>query len=186
MAQFPEVELVVVPIGGGGLISGISMAVKSINPDVRVVGVESSGAPAMKRSVEAGGCIVLEEMGCIIDGLRVMRVGDNTCSVVSRFVDELVTLPGRADLRRHAVADDAGQAGDGGGRRVAGGCAASGAGRCARRDQDRLRAERGESGCGGSCAGCPGISGSPRCRSARWLSRQSVSISIEFLTFTRF
>ena len=93
MAQFPEVELVVVPIGGGGLISGISMAVKSINPDVRVVGVESSGAPAMKRSVEAGGCIVLEEMGCIIDGLRVMRVGDNTCSVVSRFVDELVTLP---------------------------------------------------------------------------------------------
>ena len=93
MEQFPEVEMVVVPIGGGGLISGISMAVKSINPGVRVVGVESSGAPAMKRSVEAGGCIVLDEMGCIIDGLRVLRVGDNTCSIVSRFVDEIVTLP---------------------------------------------------------------------------------------------
>ncbi len=93
MAQFPGVELVVVPIGGGGLISGISMAAKSIDPRVRVIGVESSGAPAMKRSVEAGGCIVLEEMGCIIDGLRVLRVGDNTCSVVSRFVDEIVTLP---------------------------------------------------------------------------------------------
>ena len=93
MEQVPGAELVIVPIGGGGLISGISMAVKSINPDIRVVGVESSGAPAMKRSVKAGGCIVLEEMGCIIDGLRVMRVGDNTCSVVSRFVDEIVTLP---------------------------------------------------------------------------------------------
>ena len=93
MAQFPEVELVVVPIGGGGLISGISMAVKSINPNVRVIGVESSGAPAMKRSVEAGECIVLEEMGCVIDGLRVLRVGDNTWSVVSRFVDGIVTLP---------------------------------------------------------------------------------------------
>ena len=91
--QFPEVELVIVPIGGGGLISGISMAVKSIDPAVCVIGVESSGAPAMKRSVEAGGCIVLEEMGCIIDGLRVLRVGDNTCSVVSRFVNGIVTLP---------------------------------------------------------------------------------------------
>ena len=93
MAQFPGVELVVVPIGGGGLISGISMAAKSINPKVRVIGVESSGAPAMKRSVEAGGCVVLDKMDCIIDGLRVLRVGDNTCSVVSRFVDEIVTLP---------------------------------------------------------------------------------------------
>ena len=91
--QCPEAEVVIVPIGGGGLISGISMAVKSVKPGIRVVGVESSGAPAMKRSVEAGGCVVLEEMGCIIDGLRVMRVGDHTCSVVSRFVDEIVTLP---------------------------------------------------------------------------------------------
>ena len=93
MEQWPGVELVIVPIGGGGLISGISMAIKSLKPDIRIVGVESSGAPAMKRSVKAGRCIVLEEMGCIIDGLRVMRVGDNTCSVVSRYVDEIVTLP---------------------------------------------------------------------------------------------
>ena len=93
MEQFPESEVVVVPIGGGGLISGIAMAVKSVKPGIRVIGVESSGAPAMKRSVEAGGCVTLDEMGCIIDGLRVMRVGDHTCSVVSRFVDEIVTLP---------------------------------------------------------------------------------------------
>ncbi len=93
LEQFPEVEHVVVPIGGGGLISGISMAVKAFKPEVRVTGVESSGAPAMKRSVEKGGRVTLDRVDCIIDGLVVKRVGGNTCSVVSRFVDEIVTLP---------------------------------------------------------------------------------------------
>jgi threonine dehydratase len=93
MEDFPETEVVVVPIGGGGLISGTSMAVKSINPDIRVIGVESSGAPAMKRSVEAGHRITLEEVDCIIDGLRVKQVGENTRSVCARFVEEIVTLP---------------------------------------------------------------------------------------------
>jgi threonine dehydratase len=69
------------------------MALKSKRPDVRVVGVESSGAPAMKRSVEAGHCVTLDEVDCVIDGLRVKRVGEHTRSVVSRFVDEIVTLP---------------------------------------------------------------------------------------------
>jgi threonine dehydratase len=93
MDDFPEADVVVVPIGGGGLISGVSMAVKSINPAIRVVGVESSGAPAMKLSVEAGHRITLDEVHCCIDGLTVKRVGENTRSVVSRFVDEIVTLP---------------------------------------------------------------------------------------------
>lgn len=93
LEDFPEVDVLVVPIGGGGLISGVSMAAKAFKPGVRVVGVESSGAPAMKLSVEAGHRIVLDEVDCIIDGLRVKRVGENTRSVVSRFVDEIVTLP---------------------------------------------------------------------------------------------
>ncbi len=93
MDQYPETELLIVPIGGGGLISGVSMAAKSVNPGVRIVGVESSGAPGMKRSVEAGASIVLDEVDCIIDGLRVQKVGNHTRSVVSRFVDEIVTLP---------------------------------------------------------------------------------------------
>ena len=92
--DWPEVDVVVVPIGGGGLISGVSMAVKSHNPRARVIGVESSDGPAMKRSVDAG---VLETIDCrtIIDGLRVRRVGQTTFSVVQRFVDDIVTLPDR-------------------------------------------------------------------------------------------
>ncbi|MCY4647229.1 MAG: threonine/serine dehydratase [Gammaproteobacteria bacterium] len=93
MDQFPETELLIVPIGGGGLISGVSMAAKSVKPEVRIVGVESAGAPGMKRSVEAGASVVLDEVDCLVDGLRVRKVGNHTCSVVSRFVDEIVTLP---------------------------------------------------------------------------------------------
>ncbi len=93
MEDFPEAEVIVVPIGGGGLISGTSMAAKSINPDVRIIGVESSGAPGMKMSVEAGHQVTLDRVDCIIDGLRVKRVGENTRSVCARFVEQIVTLP---------------------------------------------------------------------------------------------
>ncbi|MDE3155754.1 MAG: threonine ammonia-lyase [Acidobacteriota bacterium] len=91
--DWPRVDVAIVPIGGGGLISGVSMALKSLNPKVRVIGVESSGAPGMKRSVEAGHVVTLDRVDCIIDGLRVKRVGEQTREVVSRFVDDIVTLP---------------------------------------------------------------------------------------------
>lgn len=91
--DWPDVDVVVVPIGGGGLISGVSMAVKAFNPKIRVIGVESSGAPGMKKSVEAGSVVTLDRVDCIIDGLRVKRVGEKTHEVVSQFVDEIVTLP---------------------------------------------------------------------------------------------
>ena len=92
--DWPEVEAVIVPIGGGGLISGVSMAMKSFNPKIRVIGVESSDGPAMKTSIEAGR---LETIDCktIIDGLRVRRVGEINFSVVQRFVDDVVALPDR-------------------------------------------------------------------------------------------
>jgi threonine dehydratase len=91
--DLPDVHTVVVPIGGGGLISGIAAALKSLRPDVQIVGVESSGAPAMERSVAEGRRIELEEVSCAIDGLKVKRVGENTLEIVSRLVDEIVTLP---------------------------------------------------------------------------------------------
>ena len=91
--DWPDVDVAVVPIGGGGLISGIAMALKAHNPKVRIIGVESSDGPAMKRSIEAGKVITLDRIDCIIDGLRVKRVGDLTYEVVRDFVDDIVTLP---------------------------------------------------------------------------------------------
>jgi threonine dehydratase len=92
--DWPDVDAIIVPIGGGGLISGVSMAAKSHNPNVRVIGVESSDGPAMQKSVESGR---LETIDCrtIIDGLRVKRCGELNFSVVQRFVDEIVALPDR-------------------------------------------------------------------------------------------
>ena len=90
--DWPNVDCVVVPIGGGGLIAGVSMAVKSHNPNIKVIGVESSDGPAMKRSVDAGSLQTIE-CNTIIDGLRVRRAGEINFSVVQRFVDDIVTLP---------------------------------------------------------------------------------------------
>jgi threonine dehydratase len=89
----PDVDVVVVPIGGGGLISGVSMAIKSIKPGVRVIGVESSGAPGMQESVRAQHVVTLPKVDCIIDGLRVQRIGEKTLQVVRQYVDDIVTLP---------------------------------------------------------------------------------------------
>ena len=88
-----DVDVVVVPIGGGGLISGVSQAVKAVKPSVKVIGVESSGAPGMYDSVRSGHVVTLDRVDCVIDGLRVKRVGETTFEVVRRFVDDIVTLP---------------------------------------------------------------------------------------------
>lgn len=91
--DWPEVDAVVVPIGGGGLIAGVVQAVKAHNPAVRVIGVESSGAPGMQRSVQEGRLVTLETVDCIIDGLRVKTVGTRNFEIVRRLVDDIVTLP---------------------------------------------------------------------------------------------
>jgi threonine dehydratase len=93
---WPEAEVVVVPIGGGGLISGIGAALKRERPDVRVVSVESSDGPAMQLSVEAGELVTLDRCDTIVDGLRVKRVGVHTFELVRRFVDEIVAVPDEA------------------------------------------------------------------------------------------
>jgi threonine dehydratase len=93
LQDWPDVDVIVVPIGGGGLISGVAMAAKAANPRIRVIGVESSGAPGMQRSVAERHVVTLDRVDCIIDGLRVKRVGQLTYEVVRDFVDEIVTLP---------------------------------------------------------------------------------------------
>ena len=92
--DWSEVDVIVVPIGGGGLIAGVSMAAKAFNPNIRVIGVESSDGPAMKASIDAGQLTTIE-CNTVIDGLRVRRAGELNFSVVQRFVDDIVTLPDR-------------------------------------------------------------------------------------------
>jgi threonine dehydratase len=91
--DWPEVDVAVVPIGGGGLISGVALALKSFNPNVRIIGVESSDGPAMQRSVAAGELLTLDRIDTIIDGLRVKRVGVRNFEIVREHVDEVVALP---------------------------------------------------------------------------------------------
>lgn len=88
----PHVDYVIVPIGGGGLISGVAMAIKAAHPNVKVIGVESSGAPAMLRSVKEGKRVVLDNVTSIVDGLVVRQVGENNLWVVQRYVDDIVLV----------------------------------------------------------------------------------------------
>jgi len=90
--DWPQIDAIVVPIGGGGLIAGVAMAIKSHNPNCKVIGVESSDGPAMQASVKAGALQTIE-CNTIIDGLRVRRAGALNFSVVQRYVDDIVTLP---------------------------------------------------------------------------------------------
>lgn len=88
----PDVARVFVPVGGGGLISGIAAALKQCRPDVRVVGVEPEGAAAMRASLAAGHPVVLDQAASIADGLLPLRPGDLTFEHAQRFVDEVVTV----------------------------------------------------------------------------------------------
>ena len=88
----PEVDTVLVPVGGGGLISGIATAVKGRRPEARVVGVQAAGAASAARSLEAGEVVELEAVDTIADGLAARRVGDRTFAVIRERVDDVVTV----------------------------------------------------------------------------------------------
>ncbi len=92
LEQRPDVAAVYVPMGGGGLISGVAAAIKGARPDVRVVGVEPTGAAKMTASRAAGHPVTLEKTSSIADGLLPLRPGDLTFAHVQAHVDELVTV----------------------------------------------------------------------------------------------
>ncbi|MBQ9389859.1 MAG: threonine ammonia-lyase [Synergistaceae bacterium] len=90
--QLEDVEAVIVPIGGGGLISGIAFAVKSLKPDVKIYGVQASGAPSMYNSFKAHERTVLDSVSTFADGIAVKNPGENTYGIISRYVDDIVCV----------------------------------------------------------------------------------------------
>ena len=92
MDDLPEVETVVVPIGGGGLISGIATAIKGRNPDVRVIGVQAEGASSVADSLQKGSVQTLDSVDTIADGIATRCVGEQTFDVIDSRVDEVVTV----------------------------------------------------------------------------------------------
>ena len=92
LEQLPEAEQVVVPIGGGGLISGVACAIKQRKPSCRVVGVQALGAPSMYLSLNAGEPTELASVATIADGIAVKRPGDLTFALCREYVDEVVTV----------------------------------------------------------------------------------------------
>ena len=90
--QLPDVEAVYVPIGGGGLISGVSYAIKALKPDCKVIGVQALGAPSMYESRKKGEVIQLEKVATIADGIAVKKPGDLTFEMCQKHVDEIVTV----------------------------------------------------------------------------------------------
>ena len=90
--QLKGIDAVVVPIGGGGLISGVAFAIKSLNPEIKVYGVQAAGAPSMKNSVEHKQIERLDAVSTIADGIAVKQSGENTFNLCSKYVDEIVTV----------------------------------------------------------------------------------------------
>lgn len=97
--DWPEVERVVVPVGGGGLLAGVSAAVRAMVPRVRIFGVEPRGAAAMRRSLDAGGPTRLESVETVADGLKPVCPGDLTFEHVQALVDDVVVVDDEAILR---------------------------------------------------------------------------------------
>jgi threonine dehydratase len=92
LEQLPEVQTVVVPIGGGGLISGIAIAIKEQRPDIRIVGVEASAAASALASRRAGRIVAIESANTIADGIAVKRPGALTFPLIERYVDDIVAV----------------------------------------------------------------------------------------------
>ena len=90
--QLPGLDAVIVPIGGGGLISGIAYTIKAINPNVKVYGVQAQGAPSMRNSVRDNQIEELASVSTIADGIAVKKPGNLTYEICSKYVDEIVTV----------------------------------------------------------------------------------------------
>lgn len=116
LEQVPQVDTLVVPIGGGGVIAGIAIAAKALRPDLRIVGVEAEAAPSALRSREAGHIVAVESNRTLADGIAIKRIGERTFPILEALVDEIVLVEEEAIARsillllerRKTVAEGAG------------------------------------------------------------------------------
>ena len=90
--QLHDLDAVIVPIGGGGLIAGVAYTLKTLKPSVKVYGVQASGAPSMKKALEGGEVVALNSVSTIADGIAVKKSGDLTYEFCKKYVDEVVTV----------------------------------------------------------------------------------------------
>ena len=90
--DLPDVDVILVPIGGGGLAAGVATLAKLLNPSVKVIGVEPAGAASMKASVEAGHIVTLNKIDTIADGVAVKTPGDKVFPYIQKYVDEIITI----------------------------------------------------------------------------------------------
>ena len=90
--QLPDIDAIIVPIGGGGLISGVAFAAKMLKPEIKIYGVQASGAPSMLVSMESGKIECLDSVSTIADGIKVKEPGVNTFDCCQKYVDEIVTV----------------------------------------------------------------------------------------------
>ena len=92
LEEIPDADIILVPVGGGGLISGIASAAKQINPQIRIIGVEPEGAASAIGALNAGEVVELKEANTIADGTAVKKIGNLTFDYIKKYVDDIITV----------------------------------------------------------------------------------------------
>jgi threonine dehydratase len=92
LQQLPDADVVFIPVGGGGLLAGMSVYLKQLSPNTRIIGVEADDSACLKSALEAGKPIDLEQVGLFADGVAVKRIGENTFGLIQRYCDEVITV----------------------------------------------------------------------------------------------
>lgn len=90
--EIPDIDVIVAPIGGGGLISGLAVAAKNINPKIKIIGVQTANMPSMKESIEKGQILTVDGKASLADGITVKTPGDLTYEICQKYVDDIVTV----------------------------------------------------------------------------------------------